>query len=217
MSISFVIRLKNNEFYIGHCIQSILDHFNNPEIIILNNNCIDEGIEIVNLFPKAAYNINTIDIDKYKPGIALNVGVNIASNDIVGIISAHCEIISGSLDVICNHFKQKNCFGVFGEQIPRYKGKFVNRRYIWDNFITNGEIIKNPIEKIPEQRYFFHNAFSFISKKHWQEERFSEILSGKEDRHYANQQIFKGNYCLLDPSLKCYHHFANNATWQGIG
>jgi len=36
--ISVIIRNRNEEQYIGFAIQSVLDHFNKPEIIIVDNN-----------------------------------------------------------------------------------------------------------------------------------------------------------------------------------
>ena len=35
--VSIIIRTKNEEQWIGHTIQSVLDHFEHPEIIIINN------------------------------------------------------------------------------------------------------------------------------------------------------------------------------------
>ena len=47
---SIIIRAKNEEQWIGHCIQSILDNFKQPEIIILNNNSKDKTLEICRSF-----------------------------------------------------------------------------------------------------------------------------------------------------------------------
>ena len=49
-NISVIIRNKNEEEYIGFAIQSCLDFFDKPEIIIVDNNSTDNSLEIVNLF-----------------------------------------------------------------------------------------------------------------------------------------------------------------------
>ena len=49
-NISVIIRNKNEQDYIGFAIQSVIDHFNNPEIIVVDNNSTDDSLEIVNLF-----------------------------------------------------------------------------------------------------------------------------------------------------------------------
>ena len=51
--ISVIIRTKNEERWIGHCIQSIIDYLNKPEIIIIDNFSNDGQIGIFKkLYPK---------------------------------------------------------------------------------------------------------------------------------------------------------------------
>ena len=47
---SVVIRAKNEERWIGHAIQSALDHLSKPEIVIVDNNSTDKTLEIVKFF-----------------------------------------------------------------------------------------------------------------------------------------------------------------------
>ena len=49
-NISIIIRNRNEEDFIGFAIQSCLDFFDKPEIIIVDNNSTDSSLEIVNLF-----------------------------------------------------------------------------------------------------------------------------------------------------------------------
>ena len=51
-NISVVIRCKNEEHWIGHSIQSVLDSFDEPEIIIVDNNSTDNSMSIVKMFKK---------------------------------------------------------------------------------------------------------------------------------------------------------------------
>ena len=48
--ISIIIRNKNEAEYIGFAIQSCLDFFEKPQIIIMDNHSVDDSLEIVNLF-----------------------------------------------------------------------------------------------------------------------------------------------------------------------
>ena len=48
--VSVIIRLRNEERWIGYAIQSVLNNLNKPEIIIVNNKSSDESIDIVRLF-----------------------------------------------------------------------------------------------------------------------------------------------------------------------
>ena len=49
---SVIIRCKNEERWIGHCIQSIIDHLNSPEILIVDNNSNDDTIHVIKHFIK---------------------------------------------------------------------------------------------------------------------------------------------------------------------
>ena len=48
--ISVIIRSKNEERWIGHCIQSVIEFLDKPEIIIVDNNSSDETIPIIKSF-----------------------------------------------------------------------------------------------------------------------------------------------------------------------
>ena len=49
-NVSVVIRVRNEQSWIGHCIQSVLDFIEKPEIIIVDNNSTDESIKYASLF-----------------------------------------------------------------------------------------------------------------------------------------------------------------------
>lgn len=222
LKISAIIRTKNEDQWIGHCIQSLLDNFDKPEILIIDNNSKDQTIEIVNEFKedkslKSIDNryttIKTFEIPKYSPGSALNLGVAKSSNENILIISAHCVINSIDKEKLLKNFKNYKCF--FGNQIPVYRGKKIRKRYIWSNF--KDKSCENLFSD-QENRYFLHNAFAFYSKKFLIENPFDENLSGKEDRYWANSIISKNYKILYDHSISVNHHYTlNGATWKGIG
>ena len=47
---SVLIRCRNEERWIGHCIQSVIDHLDKPEIIVVDNNSNDDTLNIINHF-----------------------------------------------------------------------------------------------------------------------------------------------------------------------
>ena len=49
-STTVIIRVKNEENWIGHSIQSILDQIKSPRIIIIDNNSSDSSLTIAKLF-----------------------------------------------------------------------------------------------------------------------------------------------------------------------
>ena len=210
-NISVVIRNRNEKDYIGFAIQSCLDSFKDPEIIIVDNGTTDDSLQIVDLFNWS--NIKVININNYSPGIALNTGVSQTSNPHVLIMSAHTQITKLNADVkgLLNDYK-----AVFGNQIPIYRGKRINKRYIWSHFINNA--VMNMYSKI-EGRYFLHNAFCFYDRNFLIEYPFDETLSGKEDRYWADNLVnVLGEKYFYTPQLESNHYWTpNGATWKGLG
>ena len=210
-NISVIIRNKNEERYIGYAIQSVLDVFDKPEIIVVDNNSVDDSMNIVNTFDFE--NIKTYTIDSYTPGKSINFGVSKCSNDYILVLSAHSQIINcqfrkikGLLDEYCV---------VGGKQIPIYKGKKITPRYVWSNFEEH-DIINQC--STSENRYFLHNAFTFYTKQTLIEYPFNENLSTKEDRYWINERINEGMDSYYDSNTICHHHYTDNgATWKGIG
>ena len=189
-NISVIIRNRNEERYIGYAIQSVLDTFDKPEIIVVDNNSTDNSLGIVNSFDFE--NINIYNINSYTPGKSLNYGVTKCSNDYILVLSAHSQIIN------CKFDKVKSCLDdycvVGGKQIPIWNGKKISRRYVWSNFIDKDDV---NLYSEGEKRYFLHNAFSFYKKDLLNKYPFDEELAGKEDRYWIND--------MIDGGLKSYY------------
>ena len=201
-NISIIIRNRNEAEYIGFAIQSCLDYFKNPEIIIVDNNSTDDSLEIVNLFKDRA-NIKIISINDYTPGKSINLGANKASNELILVLSAHSQITNLNKEYIVENFKNNQYVAIFGQQNPIYKGKKISKRYVWSHF-TNEESI-NLFSEI-EKRYFLHNAFCFYKKSILMKYPMPEQYPGKEDRYWASDMIKKGfNYLYDGVYQKCNH------------
>ena len=157
-NISVIIRNRNEERYIGYAIQSVLDTFKKPEIIVVDNNSTDNSMGIVNTFDFE--DIKTYSIDSYTPGKSLNYGVTKCSNDYILVLSAHSQIMNCEFEKIQDLLKEHCVVG--GKQIPIWNGKKISRRYIWSNFIDKDgtNLFSNN-----ENRYFLHNAFAFYTKQ----------------------------------------------------
>jgi len=212
-NISVIIRNRNEERYIGYTIQSVIDTFNKPEIIVVDNNSTDDSMGIVGTFNFE--NINTYNIDSYTPGKSLNYGVTKCSNDYVLVLSAHSQIINCQFKKIKRLLDEEKFCVVGGKQIPIYRGKKITPRYVWSNF--EGHDVINQFSS-SENRYFLHNAFSFYKKDILIKYPFNETLPTKEDRYWVNDRIKEEMESYYDSVTTCHHHYTDNgATWKGIG
>ena len=221
-NISVLIRCRNEERWIGHTIQSVIDSFDKPEIVVVNNNSTDESMNIVNMFKKdkllmddgGSYtDINIHNINGYSPGKSLNYGVTKCSNDYILVLSAHCVLFRQNLDRIKKQLE--NYCVVGGKQIPIYRGKKITPRYVWSNFKSTDEI---NLFSESENRYFLHNAFAYYKKDILLANPFDENLTSKEERYWVNDMIGRGAESYYSADSKCYHHYTTNgATWKGLG
>jgi glycosyltransferase involved in cell wall biosynthesis len=211
-NISIIIRNKNESDYIGFAIQSCLDFFDKPEIIIVDNNSTDDSLDVVQYFNDRT-KIIVKNISNYRPGQSINLGVNESSNDYILILSAHTQIQALNFSKIKSQLNTHKA--VFGKQIPIYRGKKITSRYIWSNFTNKEEV--NKFSKI-ENRLFLHNAFCFYEKKTLIDYPMPEIYASKEDRYWAKSIVDQNHSFLYDPSLVCNHFYTKNgATWKGLG
>ena len=219
---SVIIRVRNEERWIGHSIQSVIDHIPNNEIIIVDNKSSDETHNIAAGFVKAdGFNdsdgnytdFQFSDIEDYSPGKSLNQGVKLAKYDNIAILSAHCIIRQLDIQKLLKDLDVYT--GVFGNQVPIFQGKRITKRYLWSHFSDVQAI--NMFSDM-EKRYFFHNAISFFRKDALLENPFNEFVTGKEDRYWAKEIIDLGKETLYDPKIIADHHYTDNGnTWKGIG
>jgi rhamnosyltransferase len=212
-NISIIIRNRNEGEYIGFAIQSCLDHFNNPEIIIVDNNSTDNSLHVVNLFKDRTI-IKVISINDYTPGKSINLGVKHASKDKILVLSAHAQITNIETNWLEKDLN--NHVAVFGNQTPIYKGKKITKRYVWSHFI---KIRHQDLYSKIEDRYFLHNAFCFYNREFLLENPMPEDRPGKEDRYWAADIVSKGYTYMYDGKNQQCNHFytTDGATWKGIG
>lgn len=218
---SVIIRVKNEERYIGHAIQSCLDFLIKPELLIINDNSKDKSLYIARLFANVDKvnkntnycNLRILDIENYTPGKALNLGVNESTNENILILSSHCIIKTFNEELITKNLSD---YGVlFGNQIPYYHGKRIRKNYLWSNF-GDQEVIN--LWSNQEDRYFFHNGASIFKRDILLNNPFDEMLAGKEDRYWANHWIKKKNQIIYQPQFAVDHHYTiEGNTWKGIG
>ena len=86
---SIIIRCKNEEDWIGHCLQSVYKQgLKNFEVIIVDSGSTDKTLEIVRSFKVD----HIIKIKDYKPGYAINEGAKIANGEVLVMLSSHCVV-----------------------------------------------------------------------------------------------------------------------------
>ena len=195
--ISIIIRTKNEERWIGHCLQSIYEQDYQPfEIILVDNQSSDKTIEIAKRFPVDKF----INIEKFKPGKAINLGIKASVGDLICCISAHCipKDRNWLSNLAKNLIDQPNVAGVYGRQIPMSFTDDIDKR---DLLIVFGRD-----KRIQKKDYFFHNANSMFTRAIWNKFSFDEEVTNIEDRVWGKKIIEAGLTIIYEPEAEVFHY-----------
>ena len=123
--VSVIVRSKNEENWIGDCLQSIRDQsYPNIEIILVDNMSTDKTVA-----KALEFDITLVNIDKFLPGLAINDGIRARKGDLIVCISAHCIPTSETwLENLIEPLSDEKIVGVYGRQLPMNFTSAVDKR-----------------------------------------------------------------------------------------
>jgi glycosyltransferase involved in cell wall biosynthesis len=116
-SVSIVIPCRNEEKYIGRCIDSILvqDYPQDKlSVFICDGKSTDETVAIINDYSVKHRNVQLLVNEKQTTPFALNLGINASESDIVIILGAHSELYPDYVSSCVEAFKYGANIGCTG-------------------------------------------------------------------------------------------------------
>lgn len=195
--ISIIVRTKNEERWIGHCL-AMLDKqdYKDFEVILVDNESTDHTVQVAKRYNLA----QIVNIGKFKPGNAINEGIRVSKGKYIVCLSAHCIPKNTNwLSTLRNNFnKEENIAGVYGRQLPV---SFTDAVDVRDLLLVFGQD-----RRIQVKDYFFHNANSMFSREVWEKFPFDEDVTNIEDRVWGKAVIEAGYQIAYDPEAEVYHH-----------
>lgn len=195
--ISIIVRTKNEERWIAHCLAMLnKQDYQDFEVILVDNQSTDHTVTVASRYPLAA----VVNIDKFLPGLALNEGIRASKGRFVVCLSAHC-IPKGTdwLSTLRRNFDEdERLAGVYGRQLPLSFTKAVDKR----DLIT----VFGQDRRVQIKDYFFHNANSMLRRDVWEKFPFDEQVTNIEDRVWGKEVIEAGYSIVYDPDAAVYHH-----------
>ena len=200
--ISFVIRTKDEEELLGVVLQNLLkqDFPKGIELIVVDSGSEDETLNIASEYGAKIIHIAPED---FSWGGALNLGIESASGNIIGIISGHCIPDSNDLCKVVDSIFQSDLSlsGVYGQQVPiTYYDPFEE--------IELEEWYPSNLEKkfsTMEDSVGISNACSFIRKDVWSKLKFDDKLQSAEDADWAKKLIDKGYLLAYSSKIRVQH------------
>jgi GT2 family glycosyltransferase len=194
--ISIIVRTKNEERWIGHCLAMLYQQdFTDFEVVLVDNASTDHTVQVARRFPVA----KVIAIDNFLPGRALNDGIRASSGKFLVCLSAHCIPKSADwLSCLRRNFDDERVAGVYGRQLPLSFTDALDKR---DLLIVFGQD-----RRVQTKDYFFHNANSMVRRAVWEQFPFDEEVTNIEDRVWGKVVTQAGYQLVYDPDAAVYHH-----------
>jgi rhamnosyltransferase len=194
--ISIILRTKNEERWIAHCLKMIYKQdYSDFEVILVDNASTDHTVKVASRFPLTT----VVNIKKYLPGLALNEGIRASTGQFIVCLSAHCIPKEKNwLSKLRSNFDNEKVAGVYGRQLPLSFSNDVDKR---DLLIVFGQD-----RRIQIKDYFFHNANSMLRRDIWQQYPFDESATNIEDRIWGKTVTRAGFHIVYDPDASVYHH-----------
>jgi glycosyltransferase involved in cell wall biosynthesis len=198
--ISIIIRTKNEERWVTHCLKMLyLQDFKDFDVILVDNNSSDGTVNAAKKFKLKS----VINVDKFLPGKALNLGIKASTGKYIVCLSAHCIPKNTNwLSKLLSSFDNNNIAGVYGRQLPVSFTDEVDKR---DLITVFGED-----RRVQVKDYFFHNANSMIRRDLWDKFPFDEEVTNVEDRLWGKQVISAGYQIIYEPDAAVYHYHGLN-------
>lgn len=195
--ISVLIRTKNEEEWIAHCLRAVSQQRGCEfEIVVMDNASSDRTVEIVQQFD---CRLHTISEPEFSHGRALNRGIAAARGDLIAIISGHCIPANERwLARLAAPFADSQVAGVYGRQEPLPDSNDFDKRDLWTTFGLD--------RRVQVRDWFFHNANSMIRRDVWTRAPFDETLDGVEDRDWAKRTQEQGYVIVYEPRASVFHH-----------
>ena len=194
--VSIIIRAKNEEKWISHCLKSVFSQaYNDIEVIVVDNNSTDKTVDKVKRFD----GVKILNIDHFLPGKAINLGIQESRGDSIVCLSAHCIPVNNQwLAHLVRNLEDNQVAGVYGRQEPMSFSSDLNKRDLMTVFGLD--------RKVQIKDSFFHNANSAFRREVWEKFPFDEEVTNIEDRVWANKVLSMGYKIVYEPEASVYHH-----------
>ena len=200
--VSIIIRAKNEERWIDHCLSTIATQtIKDYEIVLVDNNSDDNSVKIAK-----KYTNKIINIPEFLPGKAINEGIRASSGKYIAIISGHCipknnMWLERLIEPLKND-KTSLLAGVYGRQEPLSSSSALDKRDL--------TVVFGLDERTQRKDSFFHNANSALKRDMWEKIPFDETTTNIEDRLWGADVIKNGYHIFYTPHASVYHHHGIN-------
>jgi len=193
--VSIIVRTKNEERWIGACLRAVFGQtYRNFEVVLVDNMSTDKTVA-----KASAFDIKLVTIDEFRPGDAINRGIEASSGEFAVCLSGHCIPTNDNwLQALVAGFDDDQVAGIYGRQEPMAFTSDLDKRDLLNTFGLD--------RRVQIKDSFFHNANSAIRRKVWNDIPFDADVTNIEDRVWAEAVLREGHTLVYEPDASVFHH-----------
>lgn len=207
--VSIIIPVRNEEKYIGKCLQSVIDQdYPNElvEILVVDGGSTDNSIEIVKGFMKQHLNIKLLGGPGVNCPAGMNIGIKNAGGDIISKVDAHGYVAPDFLKMNLKYLYQNNGIKCVGGPIRSLANSTIAKANVLARSSLFG--VGGGIYSAEEKPQFVDTVQCGTYKKEVFDEvaLFDEALQFGEDEE-INWRIRKAGYKIfITPEVKFFYY-----------
>ncbi len=223
IKVSFIIPARNEEEYVGECLDSVLSsQYSNLEINVVNDGSTDSTEKIVKEMMRKDKRIKIYSFDKgHSAAFARNYGANKATGEILIFLDSDAKILPDFAKIIVDDFNTFGLDGIAVKTLAASPSGFISscikcqRSLLWDN--SN--------DKRVEYTSKTGALLSVFSKKAYEKlNGFSEDIFYFEDSDISKRFLEFNFKAIYEPKTIQFHHDPNSinetirqSKWFGRG
>ncbi len=171
------------------------------EVIIVDSGSTDQTLSIAKSYQAKIVRIPHGD---FSYAYSLNVGIEEAESENIGVFSAHSlPIYDSCLKVAASYLGYDKVAGVYGPFLADNDASLTERIFYSKNLIN---LYRQPVVVEGPRMGIMGNTNSFFRRSSWQEHRFDlDMGEGGEDAEWALYWLKKGYKFILEPKVAVYH------------
>jgi len=216
-----ILRARDEEEWIYHCVSKLLMQNILPSrLVLVDNGSVDRTVLAFRCAVKLALNsglkIDVINLENYKPGLAINSGVERCEEEYIICLSPHCIPLTKNWakHLIAPLNDSEQVAAVYGRQLPTANTPPDDFRDLLYTF-GNEDVLwkKNP---------FLHNANAAYRKLDLLKKPFDPNIKHIEDRIWAREKIGVGERIYYSSEAAVLHphglhQHGENKSFRSVG
>ena len=201
-AVSVVVRARNEAQHLGSVFAALHAQRTSRrvEIVAVDSRSDDGSRELATQWADVC-----IDIDRYRPGLALNTAVAQARGDVIAVVSGHA-IPSDErwLERLLAPSGDPGLVGIYGSQRYCDHAEFLDKKDL--------DIFRYGPDRVEHADADFWNANSCFTRQAWTTQPFDEQVFELEDHHWTKEMLPRGHHVRYTSSAAVYHygHYRRN-------